>query len=290
MVIRKKLPVRRGGCREPEPQPIAEGDEIRSAVFIGYNRDECEPVPGDDCEAIVDDPGDEIEEYENEVSEEKGCGVQTEEEACEVFSSYFGDVASNDGDENDESGDDDCWNEDNTPDPASSDDEEEEARREACEDAASADEVLAFGKTFSSASEFKQALLRYSLKTRYDIKLYISTQMKLGAVCCWGQNRSRRNRCPKVIRKTESRSKLQKPKKRIAETDRPASSTMTRASTPGEHDRVASRLAGKLSRDTSQLARRARPFCRSTRRRTRPRHEQARPASMAVLLVDSPAS
>ena len=94
---------------------------------------------------------------------------------------------------------------------------------------------------------------------------------------CWGQNRSRRNRCPKVLRKTESRSKLQKPRKRIAETDRPASSTMTRASSPGEHDRVAGRLAGEhdrvagrlageLGRDTSQLARRARPCCRSTRR------------------------
>uniref|UniRef100_A0A0D3DJN8 Uncharacterized protein n=1 Tax=Brassica oleracea var. oleracea TaxID=109376 RepID=A0A0D3DJN8_BRAOL len=138
---RKKLPVRRGGCREHEPRPVAEGDEIRSTVFIGYDRDECELVPGDDCEAIVDDPGGEIEEYENEVSEEEGCGVQTEEEACEVFSSPFGDVASNDGDENDESGDDDCWNEDNTPDPVSYDDEEEEARREACEDAASADEI-----------------------------------------------------------------------------------------------------------------------------------------------------
>ncbi|KAF3596084.1 hypothetical protein DY000_02021200 [Brassica cretica] len=73
------LPVRRGGCREPEPQPVAEGDEIRSAVSIGYNRDECEPVPGDDCEAIVDDPGDEIEEYENEskVSSKYGFQVVT---------------------------------------------------------------------------------------------------------------------------------------------------------------------------------------------------------------------
>ncbi|XP_056847493.1 uncharacterized protein LOC130498141 [Raphanus sativus] len=187
MVVRKKLPLRQGGRgREPIPD---DGDEIGSALSKGYDGDECEPIPGDDCEAIVDDPGDEIEEDGNEIleeeeeEEEEGCGVQTEEETCEVFSSRFGDVASNDGDENDESGDDDCWNEDNIPDPVISDDEEEDARREACEDAASADEVLALGKMFSSASEFKQALLRYSLKTRYDIKLYISTQMKLGAVC-----------------------------------------------------------------------------------------------------------
>ncbi|KAF3594124.1 hypothetical protein DY000_02021219 [Brassica cretica] len=38
---------------------------------------------------------------------------------------------------------------------------------------------------------------------------------------------------------------------------------MTRASSPGEHDRVASQLAGELGRDTSQLARRARPCCQS---------------------------
>ncbi|KAF2609921.1 hypothetical protein F2Q70_00011878 [Brassica cretica] len=45
---------------------------------------------------------------------------------------------------------------------------------------------------------------------------------------------------------------------------------MTRASSPGEHDRVANRLA-----------RRARPCCRSARRRARPWHGSARPASAA---------
>ncbi|KAF3593457.1 hypothetical protein DY000_02021572 [Brassica cretica] len=48
--------------------------------------------------------------------------------------------------------------------------------------------------------------------------------------------------------------------------------------------------SGELDHDTSQLARRARPCCRSTRRRARPRHEPARLASTTVLLVDSPAS
>ncbi|KAF2603439.1 hypothetical protein F2Q70_00026931 [Brassica cretica] len=61
---------------------------------------------------------------------------------------------------------------------------------------------------------------------------------------------------------------------------------MTRASSPGEHGRVAGRLAGELGRDTSQLARRARPC----RRRARPRHEPARPVSTTVSTVDSPAS
>ncbi|KAF3545690.1 hypothetical protein DY000_02010129 [Brassica cretica] len=46
----------------------------------------------------------------------------------------------------------------------------------------------------------------------------------------------------------------------------------------------------RARRDTSQLARRARPCCRSTRRRARPRHEPAHPANTTVLPVGSPAS
>uniref|UniRef100_A0A0D3D4A2 Uncharacterized protein n=1 Tax=Brassica oleracea var. oleracea TaxID=109376 RepID=A0A0D3D4A2_BRAOL len=84
----------------------------------------------------------------------------------------------------------------------------------------------------------------------------------------------------------EGRTEEEESRKRIAETDRPSSSTMTRASSPDEHDRVAGRLAGYLGRDTSQLARRARPCRRSTRRRARPRHEPARPASTTRMTVD----
>ncbi|KAF2612278.1 hypothetical protein F2Q70_00011757 [Brassica cretica] len=40
--------------------------------------------------------------------------------------------------------------------------------------------------------------------------------------------------------------------------DSPAGSAVKRASSPGEHDRVAGRLAGELDRATDQLARRAR--------------------------------
>ena len=109
---------------------------------------------------------------------------------------------------------------------------------------------------------------------------------------CWGQNRSRRNRCPKVLRKTESWSKIEKPRKRTAETDRPASSAVlsvespassavTRASSPGDHGRIAGLLAGELVRDTGQLARRARPCCRSALRLARSCHVSARLASAA---------
>ncbi|KAF3565607.1 hypothetical protein DY000_02015799 [Brassica cretica] len=52
------------------------------------------------------------------------------------------------------------------------------------------------------------------------------------------------------------------PRKRTAETDRPAISAATKGSSPGEHSRVAGRVAGELGRDKDQLARRARPRCR----------------------------
>lgn len=120
---RKKNYVRRSKPREPEHEPplVVESNAVERNGAEDADREECERVPGDDCEAIVDDSDDELVEQV----------------------------------------------------------EENEAR----EDEASIDEVLVLGKTFSSAAEFKQALLRYSLKTKYDFKLYISSQLKLGAVC-----------------------------------------------------------------------------------------------------------
>ncbi|KAF3512805.1 hypothetical protein F2Q69_00006697 [Brassica cretica] len=55
-------------------------------------------------------------------------------------------------------------------------------------------------------------------------------------------------------------------------------------------EKTNSRNGCELDHDTSQLARRARPCCRSTRRRARPRHEPARPAITIVSPVNSPAS
>ncbi|KAF2598045.1 hypothetical protein F2Q68_00010328 [Brassica cretica] len=44
--------------------------------------------------------------------------------------------------------------------------------------------------------------------------------------------------------------------------DSPARSAVTQARSPGEHNRVAGRLAGELDHGTDQLARRARPILR----------------------------
>ncbi|KAF3573265.1 hypothetical protein F2Q69_00059312 [Brassica cretica] len=113
----------------------------------------------------------------------------------------------------------------------------------------------------SEKSPKKVARSLRSDRARAKLGRYVTTE-------CWGQNRSRRNRCPKVLRKTKSWSRLQKPRKQTAETDRPASSAATRASSPGEHGRLT----------------------RLSRRRTRPRHGPARPASTTALPVESPAS
>lgn len=82
-----------------------------------------------------------------------------------------------------ESGDD-IWDDERIPDPLSSDDDEEEAeRRELFSNSVDSKELLALGKTFGCRADFKLALLRYFLKTRYDIKLYKSTIVKVGAKC-----------------------------------------------------------------------------------------------------------
>jgi hypothetical protein len=45
------------------------------------------------------------------------------------------------------------------------------------------EKLLRLGKTFNNPEDFKIAILRYSLKTRYDIKLYRSQSLRVGAKC-----------------------------------------------------------------------------------------------------------
>lgn len=89
----------------------------------------------------------------------------------------------------DDSGDD-ILNDDFIPDPLSDDDcqdEEEEGREFNYGD----DEILALGKTFNNAEEFKFAVLKYSLKTQYDIQFYKSSADRLGARCT--QHKKKKN-------------------------------------------------------------------------------------------------
>ncbi|EOA12326.1 hypothetical protein CARUB_v10007921mg, partial [Capsella rubella] len=76
------------------------------------------------------------------------------------------------------------------PDPLSDDEEDhEDIENEdgyvAPRDVEDPEGLLALEKTFKSSEDFKLAVLRYSLKTRYGIKLYRSQALKVGAKCCY---------------------------------------------------------------------------------------------------------
>ncbi|XP_056864674.1 uncharacterized protein LOC108808175 [Raphanus sativus] len=121
------------------------------------------------------------EEGDNE-ADQNGIGV--EEEVVEDLSNHFGDDARNEGDVSDGDSGDDIWDDDKIPDPLSSDDDEEEyERREEAANTLGCEELLYLGKTYGCASDFKVALLRYSLRSRYDIRLYKSCAKALGAKC-----------------------------------------------------------------------------------------------------------
>ena len=68
---RKKLHVRRQQGREPEPPHVVDCNEIEG------RKEQREPVPGYNCEAIVDDSDDELvkEVEENVVEEEEVSGI-----------------------------------------------------------------------------------------------------------------------------------------------------------------------------------------------------------------------
>ncbi|XP_013632721.1 PREDICTED: uncharacterized protein LOC106338244 [Brassica oleracea var. oleracea] len=149
-------------------------------------------ISEDDCGIVGDDEADEAPDNEEvpnneEVPDEANGHGGIEEEGGRDLTVFFGEVARNDDCENDEdSGDEWYWeHEKEVPDPLSSDDENEEqsipslAYREDVDPEA----MLGLGNTFSTAEEFKHTLLRYTLKTRRNIKLYRSTALKLGAKC-----------------------------------------------------------------------------------------------------------
>ncbi|XP_013619235.1 PREDICTED: uncharacterized protein LOC106325726, partial [Brassica oleracea var. oleracea] len=132
----------------------------------------------DDCEVVEDEAE---AGFENEV-DENGIGV--EEEIVGDLRDQFRDVVQDEVDNYDGDSGDDIWNDDTIPDPLSSDDDEEELeRREEVANTQGCEELLYLGKMYGCASDFKVALLRYSLRTRYDIKLYKSCARQLGAKC-----------------------------------------------------------------------------------------------------------
>lgn len=150
---------------------VEEEEEIHNEEVIAEL--DSSSVEGDDCEVIVEDR---VGYKENELFE-----VEVGETD---LSSHFEAAAQEDRDDlydaNDDSGDD-IWDDDHIPDPLFSDDRdvEEEGRQFNY----GPDDILALGKTFNTAEEFKYVVLKYSLKTQYDIKFYKSSSDRLGAHC-----------------------------------------------------------------------------------------------------------
>ncbi|XP_013639577.1 PREDICTED: uncharacterized protein LOC106344816 [Brassica oleracea var. oleracea] len=148
--------------------------------------------PGNSKKSQVDDddreecPQSETNDREECPSEDENDIASIEEENCRDLAPYFGDEARNDDcDVDEDEGDDDAWDDDKIHDTVSSDDENEEEMIPAQAYRADLDpeELLQLGKTFSEAEDFKHACLRYTLKTRYNIKYYRSSSLKMGAKC-----------------------------------------------------------------------------------------------------------
>lgn len=147
-------------------------EEIESDANVG--------VEEDFCEVIVEDMGG-YKETEPDLAEfEVADNHYVDVEICENLEDHFGDIAC--GDENGDSNDngDDIRDDENIPDPLS-DSDIEESRPFTY--GLGPKELLGLGKTFNNADEFKYALLRYSLKTKYDIKMYKSSSNRLGSKC-----------------------------------------------------------------------------------------------------------
>lgn len=147
--------------------------------------DENSSLEGDDCEVIVEDRAG-YKESDPVLRSDENEFVDIEVGVAKDISAYFGEAARDDGNTNanddgyDDSGDD-IWNDDHIPDPLSDDDRDEE--EEGRQFNYGPDEILALGKTFNNAEEFKYAVLKYSLKTQYDIRFYKSSSDRLGAQC-----------------------------------------------------------------------------------------------------------
>lgn len=156
--------------RDAEEETVAPNHE-EETVAVNHEEEamasgDNSSVEGDDCEVIVEDmAGYKESEPVLQSNDDDYVDIPIHEEEL------FREAGREDGDENlagsDDSGDD-IWDDDHIPDPLTDDDrqDEEEERREFNY---GDDDILALGKTFNNADEFKFAVLKYSLKTQYDI-------------------------------------------------------------------------------------------------------------------------
>ncbi|CAD5324537.1 unnamed protein product [Arabidopsis thaliana] len=148
---------------------------------------------GEDCVPSRHRKRRKIDEDEAEIDldpdYEDDCAVHGDED-CDAYTDAveeFPEFAGVEEDCSDDDPPDDVWEEDKIPDPFSSDDEDESRTREVHghRDAANEEVLLELKKTYNTPDDFKLAVLRYSLKTRYDIKLFRSEARIVAAKCSY---------------------------------------------------------------------------------------------------------
>ncbi|CAN7021655.1 unnamed protein product, partial [Brassica rapa subsp. trilocularis] len=174
-----------GGASSIDASGHSRGELIReSSEVAGAKSGSKRTIGVNGVRVVGGDEADEIPDNKQVLDDDAGGHV--EEETARDLTVFFGEEARNDDCENDEdTGDEWTWEDENVPDPLSSDDENEEQSIPSLDYREDVDPeaLLGLGNTFSAAEEFKHTLLRYTLKTRRNIKLYRSTSLKLGVKC-----------------------------------------------------------------------------------------------------------
>ncbi|CAE5985304.1 unnamed protein product [Arabidopsis arenosa] len=176
---RKRKRVRHEEEEDEEPEMVHEPDlEDDCAVYGDEDCDAIDDAVGGGDNDVVDDAVDGGDNDDN-----GGLAVEENVNMEEDFPEALrGDEGGTDSDSGD-----DIWEDEKIPDPLSSDDEDEDRAEEEGNQSEEEDPevLLALAKTFNTPDDFKLALLRYSLKTRYDIKLYRSEALIVAAKCCY---------------------------------------------------------------------------------------------------------
>ncbi|CAL9223496.1 unnamed protein product, partial [Arabidopsis halleri] len=199
MMQEKRKENRKPKRKKPDSTEESGVDPVRDEDTCIGVEPEREIVSGDDCEVVGDEDCDGIgyadEEENNEAvreedevrEEEHQNRLGVDEELCEErdFEAHFGAAARDEEDVSDADSGDEIWDDERIPDPLSDSDNDEEDHVDGVvhTNPEDSEELLKLGKTFSCPDDFKIVVLRYSLKTRYDIKLYRSQTLKLGAKC-----------------------------------------------------------------------------------------------------------
>ncbi|RID74972.1 hypothetical protein BRARA_B02045 [Brassica rapa] len=164
--LEHETPPIRAPVQSSAPQRSSELDgDIYVEHELEEDRDvdrEREPDNGENCD----------------VDGEDDCDVVNDEDADDGLEAVRDEEVGSDVDSGD-----DIWDDERIPDPLSSSDDDEEETEHELRENEDTEELLTLGKTYNSTDDFKLAVLKYSLKTRYDVELYRSQAMKVGAKC-----------------------------------------------------------------------------------------------------------